>query len=619
MPLTQKCIDNLRQRISIVEVVSQSISLRQRGTRYWGLSPFKAEKTPSFCVNPERNTYYCFSTSQGGDVIRFVMETEGLTFPEACSKLAQRYGIPLEYEQGSGPSAETRSLRQEILQLHEVAADYFHQCFLAKNREGEEIRSYWEHKRHFPIEAAERFKIGYASSQGRDLLDTLVRKGFSNEALSESGLFYDGKEGTIRQAALLRPRFRGRLMIPIRNLQGEIVAFTARKTHLTPADDYTIEAKYVNSPETILFRKSQVVFLLDRANKAAREKGKFLVVEGQLDAIRCWQEGFSHVVAFQGSAVTPEQLQLLRRFVGKIDCLLDGDEAGQKAALRLLPLALQVGLEPQFIILPTQDDPDSLLVREGRSSLLNLLEHPIPTMIFAAKSLLPHPTASPRDRTDACQRIFEILHNCGETSLQIAYLEQAITVLGLDRKAVLRDFESFSRQKNQSRSLEKAALLLDPPIKESEQLTTAESDLLYFVLHDGKVGTAIAGFLNSDWIDTSTLDGRILSRLLAEIQENTHEHLFEILDQWDREDERNRMHKLLAEERVFENRSAAINECLRTLYVKYHQRILDSINQQTARLKTNDPLYRDLVNRRIRLRHAKVNPPNFLQFLASLG
>ena len=280
------CIRDLKLRVNIADVVSRTVALKKAGSRLRGLCPFHNEKTPSFNVDADKGFYKCFGCGKAGDIISFVRETEQLSFTEAIEALGQRFGIVIEYEEGSGPSKEDRSLRQEIYDIHEQAADFYYEQFKLTNPAGDYMRNYWVEKRKFPIELADEFKIGVSPVEENALGMRLWKRKYSEEALRQCGLFFV-RDGSIITPNSLRPRFRGRLMIPIRDHQSRVVAFTARQTELTPKEDPSYEAKYVNSPETPIFVKGQLLFNLDRARTEVSDEKPFLMVEGQLDALRC--------------------------------------------------------------------------------------------------------------------------------------------------------------------------------------------------------------------------------------------------------------------------------------------------------------------------------------------
>ncbi|MFP6900029.1 MAG: DNA primase, partial [Opitutales bacterium] len=340
-------ITDLKARVPILDVVSTHVKLKRSGKSWVGLSPFSQEKTPSFYVHPDKDMFHCFSTSTGGDAIRFVQLVENLTFIEALETLAHRFNFPVQYEHGSSSEArQSDTMRSILFALHEEAATWYREHFLAQDRDGEYIRDYWTNQRNFSLDAAEDFKVGFAPAKGglRKLLD---QKEYSRKAMEESGLFIAGG----------RERFRGRLMIPIRETQGRIAAFTARQLEITPTDDPAHKAKYVNSPDTPIFRKGNLLFNLDKARVQLKEHKSFLLVEGQLDVMRCWEVGAKTAVAPQGTAFTEMQASLLARHQAEsLEVLLDGDTAGRSAALRILPKLLEAGLETTFLELPEDED-----------------------------------------------------------------------------------------------------------------------------------------------------------------------------------------------------------------------------------------------------------------------
>ncbi len=247
------CVRDLKLRVNLADVVSRVVALRKAGgARLKGLCPFHNEKTPSFNVDADKGFYKCFGCGKAGDAITFVRETEQLSFTEAVEALGQRYGVAIEYEAGSGPSREERSLRQELFDLHVQAAAHFHESFRGAGPAGDFKRADWTHERRFSPELAHEFKIGAAAMDGGGLGAEILRRKYSEEALRQCGLFFIRDDAMITVGAL-RPRFRGRLMIPIRDHQGRVVAFTARQTALTPEDDPARDAKYVYSPETPIF------------------------------------------------------------------------------------------------------------------------------------------------------------------------------------------------------------------------------------------------------------------------------------------------------------------------------------------------------------------------------
>jgi DNA primase len=515
------CVRDLKVRINLVDVVSRVATLRKAGARFKGLCPFHQEKSPSFHVDPDKGFYKCFGCGKAGDVIRFVQDTEQLSFVEAIEALGQRFNIPIEYESGAGPSREERSVRQEIFDLHEVAAEHFQQNFLAAHATGEFMRKLWVEKRRFPMELADEFKIG-AAEPNDTLASALWKRKFSEDALRQCGLFF-AREGAILSVSNLRPRFRGRLMIPIRDHQGRVVAFTARQTDLTPGDDPAREAKYVNSPETPIFTKGHLLFNLDRARSQVGEGKPFLMVEGQLDALRCWQVGIKTAIAPQGTAITDSQLILLRRYHAEVECFFDSDSAGQKAALRFLPMALRAGLELRFLGAGanTKIDPDLLFLERGASAYEELRKASLSGMAFACRSILPAPDqATAEQKARASQEIFTIVSSAESEIVRSEFLNEAARYLRLPGPTMQRDFDSFRRRDPRAAAPAPIAPNVPPNPETSPKHHTPEHHLLFLSLHFEMLGKPLSQAVPHEWIDTSHLAGVLLNRFLAEFEQD---------------------------------------------------------------------------------------------------
>jgi DNA primase len=530
------CLRDIKLRVNIADVVSRMVTLRKAGgTQLKGLCPFHNEKTPSFHVNTEKGFYKCFGCGKAGDAITFVRETEQLNFSEAVEALGKRFGVVIEYEEGSGgPSTAERSLRQEIFDLHDAAADHFHQAFKAKDATGDFMRSLWTDKRRFSIELADEFKIGAVDEHGSGLGALLLRKRYSEEALRRCGLFFIYDDAQITLGAL-RPRFRGRLMIPIRDHQGRVVAFTARQTDLTPEDDPAREAKYVNSPETPIFTKGNLLFNLDRARTAVGDGKPFVLVEGQLDALRCWSVGVKTAIAPQGTSITETQLVLLRRYHTQVECFFDGDGAGQKAALRFLPMAVRAGIEVRFLTLGGAGklDPDLLFLERGLPAYEELRANAQSAIAFAAQAVLPNPQkASPEERSRAAQSLAEIIGASSSEATRANLITEAAANLALLPRVMQQEFEAFdARQRRQN------AARPDPVANVAKNQgtisVTPEHELIMLCLHFESIGKPLSLAIQHDWIDQGHLAGALLNRFLAEFEQDAwpgRDHLERLLE-----------------------------------------------------------------------------------------
>lgn len=356
----EESIRRVAEANDIVEVIGAYLPLKRAGSAWKGLCPFHKEKTPSFTVNPARQSYHCFGCHAGGGVIRFVMDYEHVPFADALRKLADRSGIRLIEE--TGPGSSDRDERPRLLELHRAAAAWFKQQ-LFKSPTATPARSYLK-SRAFNESIAENWGLGYAPASQDAFATWALQSGFQPPELIRAGLCYEN-EGRSN----LTDRFRDRIMIPIHNDYGEVVAFSGRV--LDPAAS---PAKYVNSPETPLFSKGRLLFGLHKTKRALIAAGEAIVCEGQFDLISLYEAGIQNVIAPQGTAFTPHQATLLKRFVSGVILCFDSDQAGQTAANRSLPALLARELTVRILALPPGEDPDSLVRGEGGEAFRQRVE-----------------------------------------------------------------------------------------------------------------------------------------------------------------------------------------------------------------------------------------------------
>ncbi len=602
MPIiSRNCIEDIKNRVNLYDVVSPVVSLKRSGRNFVGLSPFTNEKTPSFFVLSEKNIFKCFSSGYAGDVFRFVQLYEKLPFVEAVEAIANRFSLNLEYEDGTSAPRESRSRRKEILEIHEYATDFFHRLFLSSAPIGDAVRTYWTEERRFPLEVAKEHKIGLAPIGGTDLIALLRKKGFTLEAFKQCGLFYfrDGESDPSR----FRPRFRGRLMIPIRDYQGQVIAFTARELEMTPDEGSSRKAKYINSPETPVFIKSRVLFGLDHARHHIDNLGSFLLVEGQLDAIRSWQYGLDTAVAPQGTSITEEQLLILKRYADSVDCLLDGDEAGRKAGLRVVPMAFKAGLEVRFLTVPQGSDPDSLIERGGASAIEELKRNPESALAFAIRTLLPMENPSPNDVARTLSSLFEMIHNCDLAVAQDGYLAEAAHLLKIDLASAQHDFRRFRiRKGKRSRISSLPDSVGSGEENDAGRLTTADYELLLVVFQYQKLAQPIAEVVDLDWIDESSLHGKLLSRVLAAAYEGLWDGPLKSEDLLENDEERNCIYSIMAEESSFDDPIVEANKCMRSLFQRFIRLQSKEIEAQISNLPSPSKEFPTLQRRLIELR-----------------
>ena len=357
-------IEQIAAANDIVEVIGTYFPLKRAGSTFKALCPFHQEKTPSFTVSPSRQTFHCFGCGAGGSVFRFVMDYEHLDFPAAVKKLATRVGIPVIEERGvsSGDEDRQQETRRALLQLHGEAAEWFHEN-LVKKKAGEPAREYLK-GRGIDKRIAKDWQIGFAPESWDAFLSWALERGYQQRLLLESGLVTRREEGDNKAY----DRFRNRIMFPIHNDVGEVIAFSGRIL-----DKEAEAAKYVNSPETPLFRKGRVLFGLHKTKRGLIEADCAIVCEGQLDLITLFEAGIANVVAPQGTAFTEQQARILKRFVSQVVLCFDADAAGQKAAERSLEALLQNNLVVRVAEMPAGEDPDSMVRKRGREEFEKLV------------------------------------------------------------------------------------------------------------------------------------------------------------------------------------------------------------------------------------------------------
>jgi DNA primase len=426
-------------------------------------------------------------------------------------------------------------------------------------------------KRRFPLELADEFKIGAAAPDDTGLGARLLKKKFSEDALRQSGLFFV-RDTAVLTLTSLRPRFRGRLMIPIRDHQGRVVAFTARQTDLTPADDPAREAKYINSPETPIFTKGNLLFNLDRARSHAGENKPFVLVEGQLDAMRCWHVGLKTAVAPQGTAITDSQLALLRRYTPQVECFFDGDSAGQKAALRFLPMALRAGLEIKFLGLAGAEktDPDVLFLERGLAAYDELRRDSLNAMAFACRALLPSPAAaSSEEKARATQTIFELVAAAESEVARAGFLSEITEYLHLPLSALQKDFDTF-RRRGARLAVPAAPPETNPPPADSTlNSITPEHELISFCLNFDELFQTNRHRIHYEWLDKNSLASSTLSKILATSNEGEWLGVQSINEVFESDNERRLVASLMFDAPMQDNPKAILEEIIRKLESRY--------------------------------------------------
>ena len=368
-------IEDVRAASDILSVVQSYVTLKKRGQNYFGLCPFHQENTPSFAVNPGRQIFRCFGCGRGGNVFAFIMEMERVSFVEAVRVLAERAGIELPAWRSEEREAASES--EELVRANGLARDFFHRQLVEGTSDGAtEARRYLE-ARGYGAAVIERYLLGYAPDSWDALAQYARTAGISHSILLQAGLLKEGKEKNRPYDA-----FRHRIMFPIRNLSGRVIAFGGRRLR----EEET--AKYINSPETAVYRKGRELFGLWEARNEIRTRGEAILVEGYTDCLSLVMAGVTVAVASLGTALTEQQARLVKRFSDRVFILYDGDDAGLGAARRAIDVLLSAGAAPQVVVLPAEEDPDSFVRKQGGEAawkLRNEALSPIEFQLFLAK------------------------------------------------------------------------------------------------------------------------------------------------------------------------------------------------------------------------------------------
>jgi DNA primase len=379
-------LDEIRARLPVSQVVGRKVALKRAGREYKGLSPFKVEKTPSFTVNDQKGFYHCFATGEHGDIFTFVMKTEGLDFPEAVERLAAEAGVPMPKQ--TERNVEDEDQRARLYRLLEASAQFFETSL--RSGAGREARAYLE-RRGLADDTIQAFRLGFAPSSRTALRDHLKKEGFSASDMAAAGMQIAGDD-------IPEPydRFRNRVMFPITDMKGRVIAFGGR------ALEKDAPAKYLNSPETPLFHKGHVLFNAVRARPIAHDKGRIIVVEGYMDVVALSEGGFGEAVAPLGTALTEDQIKLLWRMSNEPILCFDGDAAGRKAAYRAVDTALpnlKPGMSVAFAFLPDGLDPDDLIRQQGSAAAADVLTKTKPLIdVLWEREVKAGPLATPEQR-----------------------------------------------------------------------------------------------------------------------------------------------------------------------------------------------------------------------------
>ncbi|MDB6124370.1 MAG: dnaG, partial [Pedosphaera sp.] len=439
-------LEQVRAASDIVDVIGSYVPLKRAGANFTALCPFHKEKSPSFNVNPQKQIFHCFGCHKGGDVFTFVKEYENIPFPDAVRRLADRAKIPLEMDNNPG-QIQSRHLKDTLLQIHEQITQRW-QSALTNDAAGQIARDYLE-QRGVSAEAIKLFRLGYAPEVWDDTVNWAKSKGHELTLMEQAGLILR-KEGGDHYY----DRFRGRLIFPICDEQGRVIGFSGR---VLSGDQKT--AKYVNSPETLIFTKGKVFFGLDKSKRALLDAQSAIVCEGQLDLIACYMAGVQNIVAPQGTALTGDHARILKRYVEEVVLCFDSDNAGQNAAVRSLDSLLASGLAVRVAVVPAPHDPDSFIKEAGGAAFKELIEQANGFFdYYLGRLCATNDLTSDKGRLAVLHAMAEAVHKTGNVVLVDTYAQKTALRLGVSPEAVRAEFKKASRLKGAS-----------PVVQEEEQ------------------------------------------------------------------------------------------------------------------------------------------------------
>jgi DNA primase len=462
-------VQRVKDASQIIDIIGECVSLKRAGANLKGLCPFHAEKTPSFMVNPARQSFHCFGCGEGGDVFSFMMKYYNLTFPETLEQLAQRYHITLPEKHFTAEDSAKAEKRQKLFDANERAARMYHE-YLLNHSGAAEARAYLK-KREIPGEMINRFTLGYAPA-GWDFLSTKVsRSSISQAEAEEAGLLVRKEKGGFYD------RFRDRILFPIADLTGRIVGFGGRIL----GDG---EPKYLNTPETLIFDKSRLLFGLYQHRDAIRKTKKAVIVEGNFDLLSLASHGVDNVVAPLGTALTQPQIRLLKGYADEVILLFDGDAAGIKAAMRSVPLFLAEQVAARVALLPAMHDPDTYIRTHGREGLEKYLLAALPMLEYAFEHLKNKHGMSMTGKGKILEELEPLIQASGSSPFQQSVLiSEFSNKLGLDTAQVLQGFKTAARKKKQDRpASDGGGAVRRETLKPPVELPRKQAQLLEFLI-----------------------------------------------------------------------------------------------------------------------------------------
>lgn len=573
-------VQEVRERASILDVVADYVNLRKAGANYQGLCPFHGEKTPSFNVNPGRGIFHCFGCGVGGNVISFIMKVEGLAFPDAVKFLAKRVGVVIEEHPPTAAEKRREDERESLYRISELAMRFYRRVLLAEPA-GEPGRRYLE-RRGVDGPTSEAYRLGFAPDKWDALARHLEQKRVPLEAAEKLGLVRRRDTGGYYDL------FRSRLLFTIADPYGRAVGFGGRVL------DDTLP-KYINSPESPIYHKSEILFGIDLAKQGMREQGAAIIVEGYFDHLALYQAGVRHVVATCGTALTGGHLKLLQRYAGKVYTLFDSDSAGKKATFRAMELLLEGGLPASVVELPAGEDPDSFLRKEGKESFAARLATSRPLFEYFFRDVIrSHDTGGVAGKVAVVEKLAPYLKKIGNPVERDLYLREIARVLGVNERTLAKKIAGGAVA---------AADFATPPVKRRSGIGT--EDLLLALMGKypevaGKVAEYGVGHLfSADLLP-------VAEAILGQVGRGAEVDWGLILDQVELPEEKSRLAALFIDDAHLEGvNPLKMFEDLRTSRERQALRAISDLKKELVREEPGSIRYRELLEEIDTLRNKK--------------
>lgn len=428
--IDQPTIDRILDAAQIYDVVSDFVTLRKRGVNYVGLCPFHDDKTPSFYVSPAKGLCKCFACGKGGNAVHFIMEHEQMSYPEALKYLAKKYGIEIKERELSNEEKLAQSERESLFIVNQFARDYF-QNILRNHVDGRSIGMAYFRNRGFRDDIIEKFQLGYCTESHDAMAQEALKKGYKTEFLLKTGLCYETDDHR------LRDRFWGRVIFPVHTLSGKVVAFGGR---VLASATKGVKVKYVNSPESEIYHKSNELYGIYFAKQAIVKQDRCFLVEGYTDVISMHQSGIENVVASSGTALTPGQIRLIHRFTNNMTVLYDGDAAGIKASIRGIDMLLEEGMNIKVCLLPDGDDPDSFARKHNSTEFRQFIqEHETDFIRFKTNLLLEDAGKDPIKRAELIGNLVQSISVIPEAIIRDVYIKECAQLLRVEDKLLVSE------------------------------------------------------------------------------------------------------------------------------------------------------------------------------------